>query len=60
MNFDVLAIDSSTNESIVMNGDALCEHFNITTSELNNYIETGKPLSRNNKEWYFDLPLDTK
>lgn len=27
MNFDVLAIDSSTNESIVMNGDALCEHF---------------------------------
>lgn len=60
MDFNVLAIDSSTNESIIMNGNALCEHFNITANELNNYIETGKPFSRNNKDWYFDLPSDTK
>lgn len=60
MIFDVLVIDSSTNESLVMSSDALCEHFNMTASELDNYIETGEPFSRNSKDWYFDLPLDAK
>lgn len=60
MIFSVLAIDSSTNESLVMSSDALCEHFNISESDLKNYIETGNSFFRNGKDWYFDLPLDAK